>query len=196
MAMRLKSKWHKKGPKALDDVAVTAGYIAFRVARSTVDEMYGKGFNFATPQALYEAIGEFSFFLLQLAGVQAYQQLGEAAFAPFVQVMAGKIADTLADNQEEGVAPQAREQLIAKINQRLAAYAEFDYPNGAVSYPALRYLGHVMEEVLAIADNRWLAEQVVEVEAPAMIKQFNKGLADLFAQYDGAADLDAHQENL
>ncbi|MBF0470965.1 MAG: hypothetical protein HQL48_06280 [Gammaproteobacteria bacterium] len=188
--MRVKSKWHKKGPKTVEDIAATAAYIIFRLARSTVDGMYGKGFNFGNQQALYDAVTELTIFMMQVAASLFFRHLTAEEFQQFIAVMAGRTSETLIENQsDEGVEQRSAAAVTSIFNRRFAAYAELTFTDGVPGYAALRYLGTLLEEAMKAGNSSWVAEQVVEVEAPQMSQQLLKALHDLAQQYqDGKGD--------
>jgi hypothetical protein len=64
--------------------------------------------------------------------------------------------------------------LIDTLNARGADYGEFDFPGGQPSYAALRYLGDKMAEAMAGTDNKWVIEQVIEIEAPEAVKTIRR----------------------
>ena len=59
---------------------------------------------------------------------------------------------------------------IDAMNARFAEYAEFEYRDGAPGYACLRYFASRVAEPMAEGDNRWVIEQVIDVEAPEMVR--------------------------
>ncbi|QEP42007.1 hypothetical protein D5085_01950 [Ectothiorhodospiraceae bacterium BW-2] len=184
--MRLKTKWHKQQQRSLEDIANTIGFLLWRISHTTVDKMYQDGFNFETNEQLVNVIAEFSTFLLQCGGAKLYPQLSEEEFQRFVNGMAQKVALTYKENMEQARQGEASSRdittpFLEQLNQRLADYAEFSYPDGKPSYPALRYFGTVIAAIMPASgsDNKWIIEQVMEVEAPQMLQKLDKSLNDL-----------------
>ncbi len=182
--MRVKSKWHKKTAKSIEEIAGVAAYIAWRASRSMIDKMYGAGFNFKTSEELVETIAELNAFLLQVAGSMAYTQLSTEEFPKFIHAMALKLASTLEENQREelGTGDYLKNN-INHLNQRLSEYSEFNFSDGEPGFPAKRFLGNLIETIMLKSGNKWVAEQVVEVEAPELVSNLKKGIISLFEQH-------------
>ncbi len=184
--MRIKSKWHKKDkPKSLEEVAGALGFIAWRAAHERADKMYNAGFNFASKGQLLAVVGEYVAFLLQLADRLAYGRLDEQQRPVFVGALAKHLINTMVENLTDDFGPgEYREAFVDKLNERMEAYADFEYDGDQPGYQALRYLGNCIDEVMGSKDNKWVTEQVVEIEAPEVIKNLKKGFNDLLGQWE------------
>ncbi len=182
--MRVKSKWHKKDqPKTVEQVAGVLAFNAWRIASSTVNQLYSKGFDFSSNAQQLAVIGEFIAFLIQATDRLAYERLEGEARQKFVTTLALKLVDTLNDNLVEELGPgEYREGYLQKLNERLASYSEFSFPGGEPGYQSLRFLGKQVDEIMGGTENRWVLEQIVEIEAPNAFKTLQKNLSDLFAQ--------------
>ena len=184
--MRIKSKWHKKGtPKTLEEAASVMGFIAWRAAQERADKMYSAGFNFGSQAQLLAVVGEFAIFLLQLTDRLVYDRLDEEQRQRFVGAMAQHLVKTMVDNLAEDFGPgDYRSGFIDKVNGHLGSYAEFEFAAGQSSYQALRFLAQNIEEIMGGKENKWVVEQVVEIEAPEAMKNLKKGLDDLLKQWE------------
>lgn len=188
--MRIKSKWHNQRVKNINDIASVVGSSIWKISRSGVDKLYNDGFNFSTNQQLLDVVAEFSGLLLQASADIAHKRLQEDDFQKMVSFAAKQLADIFSENylEEEGRSDNPtdwRTQYIDKINVRLSAYAEFNFNDGDPSYPALRYFGSEVESCMLSGEikNKWVIEQVMEVEAPVMLKKLVKMLNELLDQY-------------
>lgn len=179
--MRIKSKWHnKKREKSPEEIAGALGFIIWRIAHNTANKMYSDGFNFSSNRQLLDVIGEYVAFLIQVSGRVVYTRMDEESSQRFIGALAKHLVGTMEDNlTEELGAGDYRGPFIELLNQRMEAYAEFAFGADGPSYPFLRYLGTCVEALMGGEKNKWVIEQVMEVEAPAMLKDLNKGLSDL-----------------
>lgn len=185
--MRIKSKWHKNKQKSTEEIAGALGFIIWRIASTTVNKMYNEGFNFSSNRQLLDVIGEFIAFLIQVADREAYERLSEEERQRFIMALASHLITTMVDNlQEELGEGDYKAAFIDTLNQRLEAYSEFNYSDGMPSYPFLRYLGTCVDAVMGGEENKWVIEQVIEVEAPDVLKTFKKGFNDLLSQNEQA----------
>jgi len=191
--MRIKSKWHKKGAKTTEEIAQTAAYIIWKIAKSTVDQMYVNGFNFKSEQQLLGVIGEFAAFMLQSAGLITHESMTADEFGEFINTTAKQLAHTMADNLSEKNPPEqfaddARE-FINHLNQRLSDYSEFNFSDdGEPGYPARRFFASTVEAHMGGNDNKWVSEQVIEVEIPIVITELKKGLSNILSFQDDEPD--------
>jgi len=181
--LRIRTKWHNKGrEKSIEELAGVVAFNAWKMAHTTVNRMFSEGFNFQSKQQLLETVREFVAFLIQAADRMAHRRLDEEARQRFVRPLASQLIATLVDNQvEELGAGEYRPAAVAIINERLEAYADFAYVDDEPSFPLLRYFGTCVDGVLG-GNNKWVIEQVAEVEAPALLKQLRRTIDDLLAQ--------------
>lgn len=185
--MRIKSRWHDKSrPKSLEQIASAMGFNIWKMASTTANKMYNDGFNFRDNAQLLDVIGEFVIFLLQLADRVAYEQLDEADRQQFTSSVARHLVGTMVENRVEELGPgDYQEAFINTLNQRLDGYSEFSLVEGNPSYPMLRYLGDQVEALMGGTQNKWVKEQVMEVEAPELVKTLKRGIEPLLASREG-----------
>lgn len=188
--MRIKSKWHKTGrkgnvsrEKTPEELAGAAGFIAWRIAMKHVDEIEEAGFKLSSGEQRFEVLSEFLVYFVQVVDREVFMRLEEQQRAPFVTAFALHLAGTLEDNQLELLGPGGyRQAFIERLNAEIPDYAELGYGEDGPGYRFMRYLG---EKVLAAVEgeqvNRWVIDQVMEVEAPDATKALRKTLDDLLA---------------
>jgi len=195
--MRIKSKWHKKGSKTTEELAQTAAFIIWKIAKSTVDQMYVNGFNFKSNEQLLGVIGEFAALMLQSAGLISHESMSTDEFGKFINTTAKQLAHTMADNLSEANPDDASDErfaddtsaFIKQLNQRLSDYSEFSFSDdGEPSYPARRFFASTVEAQMGGGDNKWVSEQVIEVETPIVITELKKGLSNILSFQDDEPD--------
>jgi hypothetical protein len=188
LIVRIKSRWHEKSrPKSLEQIASAMGFNIWKMASTTANKMYNAGFNFRDNAQLLDVIGEFVIFLLQLADRVAYERLDDAERQQFTSLVARHLIGTMVENRVEEQGPgEYQAPFIDTLNQRLDGYAEFSLVDGNPSYPMLRYLGDQVDAVMGGSQNKWVKEQVMEVEAPELVKSLKRGLDPLLESRNGA----------
>jgi hypothetical protein len=60
------------------------------------------------------------------------------------------------------------------LNARFEEYATFEYLGAEPGYPCLRYFATKVSDVMAGSDNKWVVEQMMDIEAPAMVRLMKK----------------------
>lgn len=180
--MRVKSKWHnKKREKSIEEIAGVVAFNAWRIAQDTVNKMYNDGFNFRSNEQILDTIGEFSAFFIVMTDRWVEERVdSDEERQRFTNTLALKLVNTMNDNRVEEQGPgDYRQAFVDLLNARLADYAEFKVIDGEPSYPLLRVFGSHVEAVMG-ADNKWVKEQVMEVETPAALKKLRKAFEGPF----------------
>ncbi|MDH5784395.1 MAG: hypothetical protein OEZ16_02165 [Chromatiales bacterium] len=181
---RIRTQFHnKQKPKSVETIAGAMGMNLWKLASGAANKLYNDGFNFKDNAQLIDAIGEFGIFLLQLADRIAYDELPQDERMRFTQTLAGHLINTMIENQIEELGEgDYQAPFVEKLNERLDGYAEFNLVDGAPSYPMLRYFANNIDAVMGGADNKWVIETIIEVEAPALVKPLKEGMAKLLPQ--------------
>ncbi len=179
--MRVRSRWYKKDKSAsIDEIAGALAFVAWRIGQNAVNKMYNAGFNYRSNVQQLAVIGEILIFLIQVTDRLAYEELEEDDRVRFVTELARRLAGTLADNMSDEAGPgDYRGPFIERLNERAEAYAEFGFTDGEPSYPFLRYLGTCVDQLMGGQENKWVIEQVMEVEAPAAVKTLRRAFHNL-----------------
>jgi hypothetical protein len=179
--VRIKSKWHNKSKaKSVEEIAGALGFITWRIAANAVNKMYTSGFDFTSNKQQLDVIAEFLAFLVQAADRRVHDIMDDEERRRFITALALHVAGTLEDNLREEVAPgDYRADFINLLNERMEAYSEFNFVDGVPSYPSMRYFATGVDAVMGGEENKWVIEQVIEVEAPEAMKNFNRAINDL-----------------
>jgi hypothetical protein len=74
-----------------------------------------------------------------------------------------------------------RSGYIEKLNARAAEYAETPFSDGDPGYQTRRCLGDKIQEVMGMTQtNKWVIQQVIDLDAPEAVKHLKKALDNLF----------------
>ncbi len=178
--MRIKSRWNKRAKQqTLEDIAGALGFISWNIATHGVLELENKGYKTESNAHRLQIIQEFLIFLIQVADRLAYQKMEDEKRQRFIIALAMHIADTFADNQRDILGEgEHRKAFIDLLNQKAEDYAEFTFHDDEAGFDFLRYFG---EQVATIMEEKhFVSQQIMDVEGPAAIKTFKKGMQDLF----------------
>lgn len=171
----IKTRWRKKGPRSLADRAGVIGANVWKLALEFFRHMEKEGFRFGSDRLATGVLTEFIAFLVQLVDRLAYGRIAEEARAELISAVVRHLAVTMENNQFNLFGPgEYRKPFIEAMNARFAEYAEFAYPDGGPDYACLRYFASRVAGVLAESDNRWVIEQVMDIEAPEMVRLAKK----------------------
>jgi hypothetical protein len=137
--------------------------------------MEKEGFRFGSDRLVTDVMAEFIAFLVQLADRAVYGRLGEADRAALIGEVVRHLAATMENNQQDLFGPgEYRKPFIDLLNARFGEYAGFEYPGGEPGYPCLRFFAAKVSDAMASGDNKWVVEQMMDIEAPEMVRLVGK----------------------
>lgn len=189
MAIRIKTKWHRSkrkgtqasGPKSLLDLASVVAFNLWKVAQEPFRRMEKEGFRFAQDAQVTGFITEFIAYLSHSVDRLLYTRVNDAERAQFMNALVQHLTQTMAENQEQLFgAGNYRAPFIDTINARFDQYAECAFSNETgPSYEFTRLLGQKISDIMTASDDRWVLEQVMEIEAPQAFKTVQRVVQDV-----------------
>ena len=166
-----KTRWRKKGERTLAERAGVIGANVWKIALEIFKHMEKEGFRFGSDRLTTEVITELIAFQVQLADRAVYGRLGEAERAALIGEVVRHLAATMENNQRDLLGPgEYRKPFIDLLNARFGEYAGFAYTGAEPGYPCLRFFATQVADAMAGGDNKWVVEQVMEIEAPEMVR--------------------------
>lgn len=195
MAIRIKDKWHRSrrnqpAAKSLQDSAGALAFIGWRVALDRAQNLNREGFRYDSDIERIGVISEFVAFEIQVADRLAYGFLDDEARNVFVNALGQRFADYMQDNLSDLDGPRNyRNAFIALLNERLDAYAGLSFEDGEPGFDFLRYLGAKVLGVLGQDQtNRWVLDQIVAIDAPALAATIRKSVFNLLSAPQAGVD--------
>lgn len=180
MAIRVKTRFRKSGPKTIEDRASVVAVGIWKAAHEAFRHMGKENFNFTSPEQVTGVVTEFIAFLVQIADRLVYGQIGEADRAAFVNALARHLARNVQESQVELRGPgDYVKPFVDTLNARFADYAECEYGPSGPGYAFVRVLGDRVAEIMNAADNKWVLEYVMEIEAPEAVKVVKKTVGEV-----------------
>jgi hypothetical protein len=90
------------------------------------------------------------------------------------------LSDYYQENKEERLGVGKHWQAFIDLyNQRAQDYSEYAFIEGAPSYLFLRYFGEKIQKSLTKVDEKWIVQQMVEIQAPKAFKSIKKSVEQL-----------------
>jgi hypothetical protein len=171
----VKTRWRKKGARTVEERAGVIGANVWKIALEVFKHMEKEGFRFGSDRLTTEVISEFIAFLVQLADRAVYGRLAEEERAALIGAVVRHLAATMENNQQDLFGPgEYRKPFIDLLNARFGEYAGFEYRDGEPGYPCLRYFAGKVADAMAPGDNKWVVEQMMDIEAPEMVRLVRK----------------------
>lgn len=181
--MRIRSHWNdKKKKRSLEEVAGALAFIEWRIAAKALLNLENEGFQTDTQLQRLDVLQELCAFLIHITDRMVHDSMNDEERQRFIVELALKTADTYHDNRvdSEGRGQDFRQPFIEVLNTRMADYADFRFEGGVPGYAFKRYLGEQVTNSMGPKDRKWISDQVMEIEVPAMLKTLKKGINDLF----------------
>jgi len=167
----VKTRWRDKGPRSLADRAGVIGANIWKIALEIFRHMEREGFRFGSDRLVTDVIAEFIAFQVQLVDRTVYGRISDADRATLSGETARHLATTMENNQVDLFGPgDYRAPFIALLNERFAEYAGFAYADGKPPPPCLLFLANKVADAMARGDNKWVVEQVMDIEAPEIVR--------------------------
>ena len=183
--MRVKTVWFKQqGARAPAEIATVVASTLWRLADQVVDNLSKADYDIVTPARGFKILAEVIAFGLHVTDRSAHAKLSPEERTALIQGVGARLGQLMEDNVRALVGPDGRDyraDFIDMLNRRSADYATFDFPEGGASYPALRYLGAQIHEVMEQHDQHWVMDQVMDIEMPEVLGTLKKTLEGLFS---------------
>lgn len=177
MAIRLKSKWHRSRrsrnqaragqPKTLADLSGVISFNVWKISHEVFRRMEKEGFRFAEDMQVVRTLQEFIAFLVHMIDRRAYGHWDDDKRHDFINRVCSQLTDNMVENQTELLGPgDYAPAMTALLNARFTDYAECAFDDNGPGFEARRFLALQIADILAQTDNRWVIEQVMDIEVP------------------------------
>jgi len=171
----VKTRWRKKGERTLAERAGVIGTNVWKISSEIFKHMEKEGFRFGSDRLVTDVLAEFMAFMVQLADRAVYGKLSEADRAALIGEVVGHLAATMENNQRDLLGPgEYRKPFIDLLNARFGEYAGFEYAGVEPGYPCQRFFATKVSDAMASGDNKWVVEQMMDIEAPEMVRLVGK----------------------
>jgi hypothetical protein len=178
MALRVKTVWFKNaGGRSSAEIASVLASTIWRLADNIVSNLSKWDCDIVTPERGMRILGEVAAFLLHMSDRMVYGRIPEAERAQLISAAGRRLAGIVQDNVREmfgddGFDYQAN--FIGLLNRRAADYATFECAPATPSFPLLRYLGLAVRELMLESDQPWVADQIMDIQAPEALGTLKK----------------------
>ena len=192
MVLRIKSRWHNSGrhvtlSKAVDDHASAMAFIIWRTSLEGARNLHGEGYEYLGDYERIGVINEFVAYCVQLTDRLAHGRMDDASRDALVTALAHRLADQMQDNLTDIAGPgNYRAPFIEALNGRLRSYSttSFDAATGP-GFDGLRVFGARVLEILGETQtNRWVIDQIMQIDGPDLYDKLNGAFANLLGSAD------------
>jgi hypothetical protein len=183
LAIRIKSQWHDdEAARSPEEIGGAIAFICWRIALDKAINLHGAHFVFENDQQRLMVITEYLIYQVQIADRLIHKVMEPPKRTAIITTLVTKLAEHYQDNATDllGV-DQHDQQFIARYNQRATEYAELNWDDEGPSYSFFRHLGFEIQQVMGYQehDNRWVIDQVMDVDGPEIYKQLSRAVRNL-----------------
>lgn len=191
MALRLKTVFFKNaGGRSTAEISSVLASTIWRVSDEVVANLSKWDCDIVTPERGMKILGEMAAFLLHMSDRMAYGRMSEAERARFIQAAGQRLGEIVQDNVRAMAGDDGfdtKGNFIDLLNRRAADYATFACAPEKPSFPLLRYLGLAVREHMLDSDQHWVADQIMDIQAPEALGMLKKTMDGLLAPQPGKA---------
>ena len=181
LVTRTRNKWkHSAKHRSASDNATALGYIIWQLALGGAKKLHEEDFRYDCDDQRILVIEEYMAFLVHLADRMSFSALTDQERRIFVSSVARAAARHLQRNKEEIICGSAHgEDFLDRVNQRSQEYACCSF-QGEPGYHMRRALGaHIQDVMGSDQTNKWVLDQVVEIDTPDLCKQLRASIDNL-----------------
>ncbi|MCH9749143.1 MAG: hypothetical protein K0U09_00100 [Proteobacteria bacterium] len=179
--MRVKSTWHKTQVKTIDDIAGALAFNAWRITKNQLTDLINEAYVIEKEQ-VFDVIQEYLCYLIQCVDRLSFDILDAKKRQELVIALAKQSADYYHENKDERIGPGDHwQEFIQTYNSRSQDYSDYAFQDGEPNYLFMRYFGEKIHQAMSASDDKWIIQQIVEIQAPKAFKSIQKSVNDLVA---------------
>lgn len=178
MKIRVKSKWNDKDrERSAGEIGSALAFNLWRIAGANVLHLENEGFQTDTYNQRLDVIAELlAFFVHVVDRMTADKEYSEDKRRDLITALALNLSKTMHDNRQDVNQDRDdyKQPFIQMMNERMAEYAEFTFDDSEPGFQLRRRVGEYVQEKMGEKDNKWVTDQVMEIEIPDALKTFKK----------------------
>lgn len=176
--MRLKSKWHKNQVKTIEDIGGAMAFVCWRLTKNHLEDLINEGF-VIEKQQVFDVIVEYLCFLIQCIDRLTHKTLNHKQRQELIGKLVKQSAFYYQDNKTERISEGNHwKAFINTYNQRANDYSTYGF-EGEPDYRFLRYFGEKIQKAMTAVDEKWIVQQIIEIQAPKAFQAIKKSVNDL-----------------
>jgi len=177
MRLRVKNRWQDKNKeRSIEDTAGVVAFNLWKMASANVLNLENEGFQTDSQSQRIDVIVELVAFYTSLVDrLAADKEYGEDKRRQLVVALAMNLAKTVKDNRVDfdGEGDHSK-AFVERLNERMSEYAGFSYSDGEPGFQLRRRVGDHVQAVMGEKDNKWVPDQVMDIEIPEAMKVFRR----------------------
>jgi len=177
--MRVKSTWHKDQVKTIEDISGALAFNTWRITKNHLEDLINEAFVIEKAQ-VFDVIKEYLCFIIQCVDRLVYNKLTPEQRQQLIILIAKQSAAYYQENKEERIGSGDHyKEFITLYNQRAQDYSEYEFLGGEPSYHFMRYFAEKVQKAMTAADEKWIVQQMIEIQAPKAFSSIEKSVEKL-----------------
>lgn len=181
--MIIKSRWSKRGKThTVEEIAGAVAFITWRIAGNSLLSLENNDFQTDTHEQRLSIISEFLIFTVHMIDRMTIENFDENERVRFITELVTKCSKHLEDNKRDLMGTgDYRDEFVARLNERINEYSEFSYDEKeGPSFPMKRFFGDKMALIMGEKNQKWVADQIIEIEVRDIMAHLRKSVPNLF----------------
>ncbi len=180
MKLRVKNKWNDKNKqRSAEETGSVLGFNFWKVASANVMHLENEGFQTDTHNQRLDVIAELSaFFIHVIDRLISQKEYSAEDRQALITGLALNMAKTMHDNRRDVSEDKDRDyrgEFIQLLNERMNEYSAFNFDGDLdPGFQARRRVGEHVREVMGEKDNKWIPDQVMDIEIPDAMKAIKR----------------------
>jgi len=177
--VRVKSKWHKNQVKTIEDIGGAMAFICWRITKNHLEDLINEGFVIEKEQ-VFDVIAEYLCFLIQSIDRLVFKTLNTEQRQELINKLAKQSAFYYQENKEDRIGEGNHwKAFVNTYNQRSKDYSDYDFVDNEPDYHFLRYFAEKVKLAMTDVDEKWIVQQMIEIQAPKAFKKLSQSVNDL-----------------
>jgi hypothetical protein len=177
--VRVKSKWHKNQVKTIEDIGGAMAFICWRITKNHLEDLINEGFVIEKEQ-VFDVIAEYLCFLIQSIDRLVFKTLNTEQRQELINKLAKQSAFYYQENKEDRIGEGNHwKAFVNTYNQRSKDYSDYDFVDNEPDYHFLRYFAEKVKLAMTDVDEKWIVQQMIEIQAPKAFKKISQSVDDL-----------------
>jgi hypothetical protein len=177
--MRVKSKWHKTQVKTIEDIGGAMAFICWRITKNHLEDLINEGFVIEKEQ-VFDVIAEYLCFLIQSIDRLVFKTLSTQQRQELINKLAKQSAFYYQENKSERIGEGNHwKAFVSTYNQRSKDYSDYGFIDNELDYHFLRYFAEKVKLAMTDVDEKWIVQQMIEIQAPKAFKKISSSVDDL-----------------
>ncbi len=175
--MRIKSKWHDNQTKSIADISSALAFNTWRLIKNSLEDLINEGFTIEKDQ-VFGVIAEYACFIIQCIDRLSFKQLSVSQRKQLISKLIKQTALYYQENKSERIGTGKHWQDFVKLyHNRVNDYSEFGF-GSEPDYKFYRYFAHMILQLTTAKDEKWIVQQMIEIQAPKAFKTVKKNLVN------------------